>query len=191
MLRQAKVTDIYAIYPLINIIWEDMDFPLKRLLPDKIFQDTMLNLMALPHSKFSYTNCWVNEEETHHISGILYSYAGVREAELDEQFFSYIDTHFPELNIRQYADNREAHDDEWYLDSLVVDYHYRGRGIAKMFFKHLPLVTNATLIGLNCDVHNPKAKLLYEQLGFKTTEMMMFLGHEYYHMQKDISDAML
>lgn len=187
MLRQAKPTDINAIYPLIDIIWKDMDFPLKRLLPPEQFQQTMQQLMALPHSKFSYTNCWVHEETSEHISGILYSYAGSRECELDEQFYTSIDTLFPTLNIRQYADKRETNDNEWYIDAIVVDSSYRGRGIAKTFFQHLPIIAKHSTIGLNCDVNNHKAYALYEKLHFKTTDTITFLGHNYYHMQKNIS----
>ncbi|NEW65663.1 GNAT family N-acetyltransferase [Carnobacteriaceae bacterium zg-84] len=187
MIRKATKQDIDAIYPLIYIIWEDMNYPLLRLLDKDTFQKTMLHILADEHAKFSYKNAWVYEKENQ-IIGVLYGYAGQDERQFDEHFHTFIDAHFPHLNIRQYESNRESHDNEWYLDSLVVHSNYRGQGIASAFFDVLKdIVAPYQRVGLNCEQDNLQAKKLYERLGFSTVYEIDFLGHLYYHMEKSIS----
>lgn len=186
MLRPATIHDIADIFPLLDMIWEDMAFPFRQLVDASTFQTTMMALMATNRSKYSMQNCYVyTKNDT--VVGVLLGYFGHLEMQLDAEFYAYIDQKFPELSIRQYAFNRETTDKEWYIDALVVHAHYRKQGIGRAFFNYLPtLLPVNTTVGLNCDFDNPKAKKLYQSLGFETTQIISFLGHDYYHMQKMI-----
>jgi GNAT superfamily N-acetyltransferase len=54
------------------------------------------------------------------------------------------------------------------LDELFVDKEFRGRGIAKAFFKYLEHERpfGAVVVALEVSSHNSRARALYESLGF-------------------------
>ena len=78
---------------------------------------------------------------------------------------------------------------EYYLDSIGVDAHYRGLGIAtklfqQMFEKIKSLGFHRT--GLIVDVDKPKAEALYARIGFKFDEYRTFMGEPFKHMTKEL-----
>lgn len=54
------------------------------------------------------------------------------------------------------------------LDELFVDEKFRGRGIAKSFLKHIERERpfGAVVVALEVSLHNPRARALYESMGF-------------------------
>lgn len=78
----------------------------------------------------------------------------------------------------------ETSADEYYLDSLAVFPEYRGRGIARELIK--AAVERAKEAGkpagLLVSKHNPKARELYESLGFKPIGERFFAGELMTHM---------
>jgi len=80
--------------------------------------------------------------------------------------------------------------DEWYLDSISVAESARGKGVGTQLLAALPEVVAAqgeTVIGLNVDDGNPKARALYEREGFVAVGELMIGAHHYTHMQRDLS----
>ena len=59
---------------------------------------------------------------------------------------------------------KESKDDEWYIDIATFS-EYRGQGIATKLFNYL-ISTPDRKWSLSCDYDNPRAKKLYERLGF-------------------------
>ena len=184
MIRPATSQDIAAIFNLMLIIWEDMEFEPWAVLEPKCFTEYMMFHMKQSHTKYSYQNVWVFEDEKHEILGILLGYDGQKEPAYD---LDLIQTFKQEPLLQNMRLNRESRDDEWYLDSIVVSQAARGQGIGKQFFDYLPdIVPNNTVVGLNCDLNNHQAKRLYTRLGFKKIDEVQFSGHTYEHLQKTI-----
>lgn len=183
MITHATQQDIPSIFPLLDIIWQDMDFPLRRLLDSDTFKKTMTDLMALPHSKFSYQHCFVFKKGAT-VIGVLFGYFGKDESLLDEHFCQFIDERFPHLNIRAYMDYRESLDNEWYLDALIVHPNHQKKGIGSALLQHIDTHITTMPIGLNCEHDNVTAQRLYEKIGFQFVTTVSFLGHTYHHLQK-------
>lgn len=182
MIRQATIKDIPNIFPLIQIIWHDMSHPLLNLVNDNTFQLIMTDLMSHENSKFSYKNALVFDDNG--IQGVLYQYDGSLEKSFNDYLINYITKHFPHLNTTTlYVDN-ETFPHEWYIDSVVVDSRFRGRGIGSSLIKQVIKSKNTTHnISLNCEHDNINAYKLYTHLGFKHVSDITFLGHTYKHMQ--------
>jgi len=61
------------------------------------------------------------------------------------------------------------------LDELFVDKEFRGRGIAKSFFKYLEQERpfGAVVVALEVSSHNTRARGLYESMGFTDRHLQM------------------
>jgi GNAT superfamily N-acetyltransferase len=61
------------------------------------------------------------------------------------------------------------------LDELFVDKEFRGRGIAKSFFKYLEHERpfGAVVVALEVSSHNTRARALYESMGFTDRHLQM------------------
>jgi hypothetical protein len=186
MIRPAQASDVPLLYDLMAIIWQDMEFEPYVTLDDKTFKQAMLEHLIDPKQKYTYQNCWVYESSrTGQIQGLILGYPGDLEPAYDrlieQQFGDYQD-------LGDFVLTRESRDDEWYIDMLVVAPEARRLGIASALIKHLDTIhTPGTVLGLNCDLVNPRAKALYRRLGFEVRDRVTFSGHDYHHMQKIVS----
>ncbi|WP_454920314.1 GNAT family N-acetyltransferase [Abiotrophia defectiva] len=186
MIRPAQASDVPLLYDLMAIIWQDMEFEPYMTLDDKTFKQAMLEHHIDPKQKYTYQNCWVYESRhSGQIQGLILGYPGNLEPAYDrlieQQFGDYPD-------LGDFVLTRESRDDEWYIDMLVVAPEARGLGIASSLIKHLDTIhTPGTVLGLNCDLVNPRAKALYHRLGFEVSDKVSFSGHDYHHMQKIVS----
>lgn len=181
MIRQATPKDIPFIFPLINIIWHDMSHPLLDLVNADTFQTIMTDLMADTNSKFSYKNALVFDNRG--IQGVVYHYDGKMETSFNQYLINYMTQHFPQLSTKTLHVDNETFFNEWYIDSIVVDSNFRGRGIGRSLIKHIIDTKNTTHnISLNCEYNNINAYTLYTHLGFKHVSNITFLGHTYKHM---------
>lgn len=180
MIRQATPKDIPFIFPLINIIWHDMSHPLLTLVDTNTFQKIMTDLMAHENSKFSYKNALVFDDNG--IQGVLYHYDGRLENTFNQYLINYIAQHFPQLDTTSLCVENETFPHEWYIDSIVVASHVRGRGVGSTLIKHVLQTQSAHDISLNCEYNNINAYTLYTHLGFRHISDITFLGHTYKHM---------
>lgn len=181
MIRQATLTDIPSILPLITIIWHDMSHPLLDLVDTQTFYNIMTDLMSHENSKFSYKNALVCDNNG--IQGVLYHYDGALENTLNHYLIDYMTQHFPHLDTSTLHVDNETFPNEWYIDSVVVDSHFRGRGVGSSLIKHVINTKKDThIITLNCEYDNSNAYALYTKLGFKHLSDITFLGHKYRHM---------
>ncbi|MFB1033402.1 MAG: GNAT family N-acetyltransferase, partial [Aliarcobacter cryaerophilus] len=97
--------------------------------------------------------------------------------------------HLKRKNIFLDSFEKECFEDEFYIDTVSVSTSFQGRGIAKELFsfaeqkaKELDLKKLSLLV----DFENPKAKALYERLGFKDNEILKVSGSNFYHMIKQL-----
>lgn len=185
MIRQATKNDFPYIFPILNQIFDEMELePIKEMAATTFYQ-----LMALgfedPKFTFSYTHMWVATDEKDHPIGVLdmYSYD-------DQQQGSHnvIKKYQPKVGLPTtltiFADD-EALPHEWYIDSLAVAPKYWGNGIGQALLKIVPEIARKNgyeLISLNVDKDNPRAKRLYDYMGFKVISEMKIGDRSYYHM---------
>lgn len=180
MIRQATQKDIPFIFPLISIIWHDMSHPLLDLVDNRTFQHIMTNLMAHETSKFSYKNALVYDDNG--IQGVLYHYDSAHEQAFNQYLIDYMTKYYPHIDTQTLHVANETLPNEWYIDSLVVDSRFQGRGVGSILIKHVLQTKSAHHITLNCEYDNIHAYSLYVKLGFKHQTDITFLGHTYKHM---------
>ncbi|MDG0790225.1 GNAT family N-acetyltransferase [Cohnella ginsengisoli] len=83
--------------------------------------------------------------------------------------------------------DREADEDEYYIDAVAVFPAYQGRGFAKALIRHAELEAAArgyAAIALNVDIGKEYARALYARLGFEEDKRIRINGHPYRHMRK-------
>lgn len=186
MIRRAQSQDIEAIIDLVMIVLHDMELDLFQKLSDEEIKEMMILAAAYPNYRYHPSRCFVYEDNGD-IVGVAVGYRGDEEDILDDAFNNIlIDKGYPQ-EWRLLGVDSEAYDDEWYLDTIAIDEHYRGQGIGKSLLKVMieeAIVHQGLPIGLNVDLNNDKAKKLYEKIGFKPVGICRIGSHTYDHMQK-------
>ena len=97
--------------------------------------------------------------------------------------------HLRRKNIFLDSFEKECFKDEFYIDTVSVSPSFQGRGIAKELFSFAEQKAKELdfkKLSLLVDFENPKAKALYERLGFKDNEILKVSGSNFYHMIKQL-----
>lgn len=82
---------------------------------------------------------------------------------------------------------KEAHEGEFYLDSMAILPEYRKLGIGKSLIEYAfqkGKDSGCLYSSLLVDINKPRLKAYYETIGFKEFGRMKFFGHEYYRLRK-------
>lgn len=135
-------------------------------------------------NRISYENVWV-EERDQQVIGFVLSYHGSQIASLDAPLIQ----HVQERGQDATGIVPEAREDEYYLDSLAVDARYQGQGIGTILieaFEKRAQQLGHSKVMLIVDTANPKAKKLYERLGYTEDGNIMVSGHSFYRMIKKL-----
>jgi len=187
MIRGAKKEDANKIIDLLMVIFRDMELPFLQTYGEEKTREILLVAMDEQDYRYNYHRgivCELGGE----IAGVAFGYPSNEEPLIDEAFTSIL----PEHSINQedtLFKESETLPEEWYLDSISVDKGYQGKGVGTELLKALPhfaKVAHQKKIGLNVDYSNPKAKKLYEKIGYEEVEDILISGHKYKHMQKDV-----
>ncbi|BDR58090.1 GNAT family N-acetyltransferase [Xylocopilactobacillus apicola] len=186
-IRVATKKDLKRLIQLEMSIIDDMQTQLYRELgPERSEQLIFEASLRDPNGRYHHSRAIVAEEDGQ-IIGIAYGFPAEDETsvnlELDrltEEKFKIKEKFFP---------NSEVYGDEWYLDSLVVDEHFRNRGVGTALLassSEMAKKAGKKVIGLNVDDSNPKAKELYERVGFKEVNRVKIGPHNYTHMHRSL-----
>ncbi|EUJ30558.1 putative acetyltransferase [Listeria floridensis FSL S10-1187] len=187
MIRQAKPEDAAQVAPLLFTIWKDMELPIVEAENEETILKALRDAITVRDYRYGYNHLHVYESEGV-IAGVVAGYPGEKEGSIDKAWrgiaeqngLIFLDPVFTET---------ETFPGEWYLDSIVTDERFRGKGIGTALLNALPDIAKRegeAVIGLSCDKANLKAKQLYERLGFRATSEVTLSGHLYDHMQKNI-----
>lgn len=144
----------------------------------KIFTE----LAARDDSQYSYQNTLKAINDNGEVLGIIIGYNGARLRVLRESFFNTV----LRVTGEDFSDiPDETSSDEWYLDSLAVWPEYRGQGIGEALLKAAVEKAHSERLpaGLLVDKGNPKARRLYEKVGFKYVDDRPFADVMMDHMQ--------
>lgn len=188
MIRPAKKTDAPKIAPLLLIIWKDMELEIFKQEKELKILETLIEGIELENYRYSYKNIYVYEKNGE-IAGVLAGYKGEKEPTLNGDWQKLAKKHHLTYTKSLFQD-KETCPGEWYLDSFVTSETFRGQGIGSELLAVLPEIAQndgETIIGLNCDKQNERAKWLYERNGFIKVGEKLIAGHYYDHMQKQVS----
>lgn len=187
MIRLAKREDGPKIVKLLMVIFKDMELPFVDKYGEAKTTAVVLKAMEDPTYRYSYSHGVVKEIDGE-VAGILFGYNAEDEPTIDDGFQRVL-AGFGIDEGEQLFGEEETFPGEWYLDSISVDPAFRGKGIGAELIEAIPLLAEKegkSLIGLSVDEVNPKAKRLYERMGFKVVGERMISNHRYEHMQKTI-----
>lgn len=144
------------------------------------FQALLVRLIQAEQTQYSYLNTIVCRSGND-VAGIAVSYDGGQLHQLRQPFIDACLEAFgrDHSNI---PDETEA--GELYLDTLCVDSRYRGHGIGRRLIA-ATIEKGRTMnlpVGLLVDDGNPRARKLYESLGFQFKNANSWGGHSQRHL---------
>ena len=173
MIKQANKNSITNISTLIYDAIHDIANTLTGENEDKKILETLDYYIKMDVCRLSYNNIYTYETNNQ-IVGLLLAYNSNDVEKLDSPMIE----HLKRKNIFLDSFEKECFEDEFYIDTVSVSPSFQGRGIAKeLDFGKLSLLV---------DFENPKAKALYERLGFQDNEILKVSGSNFYHMIKEI-----
>lgn len=158
------------------------------------FHNTMLRLVLMDDSQYSWRNAFVavDEEATEGnveyapVAGAIVGYNGADLHRLRRRFQEEALRQL-QMDYSQMDDETEA--GEFYLDSLAIYPEYRRRGIARQLLKRAS--EHAASLNLPAallvDKGNPNAERLYRSVGFEYCNDAMWGGHEMRHLRCPIN----
>ena len=140
-------------------------------------------------SQYSWRNTRIAVVEDGKKAGVCVCYDGKDLKKLRRSFFELTNKMFgwglSEEEIENIPEETKA--GEYYLDSLMVLPEYRKRGIASALIEdaHTKARSEGLPLGLLVDPDNPKARHLYDSLGFKQVDIRPFAGVDMNHLLLD------
>ena len=183
MIKQATRTNpkisiliLNAIHNLANMLTgEEEKEKILKTLDSFVFMDV---------NRLSYKNTYTYDIEDE-LAGLIIAYDSNKVSQLDSPILKHLES----KNIFLEAFDKECFEDEFYIDTVSVSPSFQGRGIAKELFSFAEQKAKELdfkKLSLLVDFENPKAKALYEKLGFKDNEILKVSGNNFYHMIKQL-----
>ncbi|WP_261807317.1 GNAT family N-acetyltransferase [Lapidilactobacillus luobeiensis] len=190
MIRPAVLTDAPQAMPILMQIIHDMEIPIVQEIGETKTEALFEAAFAAPDYRYGYRQMLVYvDDATQNVLGICVGYPAAKEATIDAALQPYLAQFDLPSELRLFTDV-EARPGEWYLDSLAVAPAAQGQGIGGQLLDFLPAwlkEQGETVISLNVDLGNPKAKQLYSHHGFKKTGEIMIGAHRYEHLQRALN----
>lgn len=146
------------------------------------FKETMVRLVEMNDSQYSYKNTLMATTEDGEVAGICVSYDGGLLHKLRSAFIKAARNDFGR-DFSKMEDETQA--GELYLDSLAVNPQFRKKGVATALLKaSIEKAKDLGLpaVGLLVDKGNPDAERLYTQVGFKYMNDATWGGHPMKHL---------
>ncbi len=152
----------------------------------KLVTEVFERLAADDAAQYSYRNSLIAEDSNGQAAGVIIAYDGAELHRLRKRFIEVANAVLGyDMKEADFIDETDS--GEVYLDSIFVLPEYRGQGLAGMLI-------NATIdnhknlgkpAGLLVDPDNPRARRVYERMGFRQVGHRPFAGVMMEHMQKE------
>lgn len=139
------------------------------------------NLIRKTASQYSYTNCWVMEEDGEIIAAAVV-YDGAKLHELRKPVAEEIKTMFN----KDFCPEDETRAGEFYIDCIGVNPQQQRKGFGSKLLRFLIdeyAYKKYLTLGMLVDKDNPDAKKLYLRLGFKAVGEQTLAGNKMEHLQ--------
>ena len=182
-IRQALIEDASAIAPLIYDAIGDIANNLtgEQELP-KILA-SLEHFVTEKTNRHSHLNTYVAVQQNK-VLGIVVLYNGKQGYQLDRQ----LEEQLADKGIHVTLDV-EAHDDEYYIDTICVSKEARGLGIGTKLLQFAEVRAKELghdKISLNVELVKTDARRLYERIGYVVTEPWTIIDEPFHHMVKSI-----
>lgn len=184
MIRKAEPQDAAFAAPLIYEAIGDIAHTLTGATEQEEALLLLEQFFAQKGNRLSYENAVIAMHEGVPV-GVALFYHGSQTEQLDRPFVEYVQKRTgvaPTLV-------KEARDDEFYLDSVAVRADQRGKGIGTMLlsaFEQEAIRRKHDRIALLVDEENPRARQLYESMGYRQDGNVTVSGHQFRHMVKSV-----
>lgn len=183
IIRQAKQSEAVKIAPLIYDAIGEIANRLTGEQEKDAILTTLTELVTRTDNRHSYLNTHVAIQEEQ-LLGIVVLYDGLSVKELDANLMTWL----KEKQVTSTIDV-EAHDDEYYLDTICVAPKARRLGIGSKLLAHTEQVARDKgfkKLSLNVELEKTKARALYERVGFVITEPWTIIDEPFHHMVKTL-----
>lgn len=144
---------------------------------------TLCTLITNTNNRHSFEHTFV-ARDGEKIVGIAVLYDGKTGRLLDRQLEQWLHAQGRDVTI-----DVEAHDDEFYIDTVSVDEAAQGQGVGTkllQFAEREAQRRGFSKISLNVEVEKVRARQLYERLGYVTTEHWRIIDEPFHHMVKNL-----
>ncbi|MBS7344128.1 MAG: GNAT family N-acetyltransferase [Caryophanon sp.] len=182
-ISQAVPSQAPAIAPLIVDAIGDIAQRLTAQTEPKLVLDTLQQLIKGTNSRHSYEHTYVAVENGQ-VIGIAVLYDGKIGASLDRQLEQWLAAQGRPVSI-----DVEAHEDEFYIDTICVHADGRGKGIGTLLLQFAEQEAKRrgfTKISLNVELEKTRARQLYERVGYVITEQWHIIDEPFHHMVKQL-----
>ncbi len=182
-IKQAKKENSIQIAPLIYQAIGNIAYRLTGETNEQKMLEKLQILVEDENNRHSYLNTFVALDESTKVLGIIVLYNGKTGAELDRELEKKL---FNEYG-RTITIDVEAHDDEYYIDTVCVSSEARGLGIGTALLKFAEgqaATLGFTKLSLNVEVNKTQARALYSRIGFEETEPWTIINEPFIHMVK-------
>ncbi|MMZ59178.1 putative acetyltransferase [compost metagenome] len=182
MYRQAAKSDASSVITLLFSAIGNIANTLAGTDDDEQAHQVLERFFQQEGNRVSYENVMVKEENGKVIAFML-TYHGSDAASLDQPFIDRLAAN----GAKAPAIQREAKNDEFYLDSIAVHPDYQGHGIGTemlRLFERQALKRGYDKIMLLVDQDNPAARKLYLRQGYQEDGSILVSGHMFDRMVK-------
>lgn len=185
-IRPAMPEDASLVVPLFIQAMDEIACTLAGSDQPHEVQTFMSTFFQLPDNRLSYQNTLVAEVDRQ-VVGAVILYHGGQAAILDQPIIARLRTlkNDPRITL-----DKEAEEDEWYIDTLSVSPLYGGRGIGTALLHAAEKRASSagpTRIALLVDSDNQRAHRLYLHLNYQQDNVVYILHHPYLHMTKKLT----
>ncbi|WP_068650442.1 GNAT family N-acetyltransferase [Paenibacillus antarcticus] len=186
MIRHAKKEDSTKVSRLLYDAIHDIAHQLTGQESEADAIEVLERFFVQEEGRLSYHQMLVKEVNSE-VAGVVVSYAGSDAIALDKPIIDYLRNLKNDPNI---VLDKEADEDEYYIDTLSVSPAYGRRGIGKelmLAVENEARDRNFARIALAVDIDNAGAYALYQRSGYIVDKEISINDHMYYHMVKTIS----
>lgn len=190
-IRPAQKKDTKVLAPLIYSAIEDLAEHFTGASSQNEAIERLSLLIAEDDNRFSYQFALVIEEDGN-IMGVSSAYSEniiddltFKTIELSKRFSWQID----KVTENRLLKDKEAPKGTYYIDHLAVDENYRGKGYATLLIEAMEMngvEMGFKVVSLLVDITNPKARVLYEDLGYRFLCNVQANGHSYIALVKHL-----
>lgn len=182
LIRKADIRDAEIIAQCLFIAMEDIVYKFIGRADEQEAVFFLKYFTSKTGNQYSYENCYVVLNDDQQVIAATNIYDGARLNELRAPLYEYLEYKYKSKVFLE--DETEA--GEIYIDCIGVLPRYQGQGIGSklldFLIEEIAFKNNVTL-GLLVDKLNPRAKSLYEKLGFIKIKDKSFAGKTLDHMQ--------
>lgn len=177
-IRRAKQSDADAASRLIRMAIKDIAEALTGEKEEERILEVMSHFFKEEKNRLSYKNCFICEINGG-VAGLIICYYGGDAAELDEPLAVRLRIIKKDPSIKI---DKEADEDDFYLDTLCVDPEFRGKGIGTELLEYTEQYAKEKgykRLALVVEQDNAKAQKLYARLGYLELKKIMIHHHQY------------